>query len=307
MPEHDLDIVIPLYRTEHNLPALLARLNEWCDSTELRVRVIFVDDGSPDNTFERLKELLESMRFRYLCLRLGINYGQYSATVLGLSYTSAPLVATLDDDLQHDPFELSKLLLKMDEEKADLVYGAYTVRKHSLLRTLGTAIMQKVLFRKGWDYSGVTSFRLMKASVTAVFKNINVPVLFVDEYLMKYARRKVSCDVQHLQRIQGKSNYSAFKLFRIATDILLFYSSFPLKMITRFGLLMSLIFFLLGCFYIWQKTFNDIQIGFTSIIVAIFFSTGMILLSLGIIGEYIRKIWVSQHSLDRIIVAEELA
>lgn len=302
----DLDIVIPLYKTEQHLPALIARLNEWVATVSIHARVIFVDDGSPDQTFEKLKEVLSHANFEHLSLRLGMNYGQYSATVLGLSYTTAPLVATIDDDLQHDPFQLDLLLKTMHEQQADLVYGTYTIRKHTLYRTLGTFLMQKMLLRKGWDYRGVTSFRLMKSGVVAVFKNIHAPVLFVDEYLMKYSRKKVNCEVEHSARIQGKSNYSGLKLIKLSLDILLFYSSFPLKMITRFGLVMSLVFFILGCFYIWQKTFNDIQIGFTSIIVAIFFSTGMILLSLGIIGEYIRRIWVSQHNLDRIIVAEEI-
>jgi glycosyltransferase involved in cell wall biosynthesis len=302
----DLDIVIPLYKTEKNLSALIVRLNEWVDSVPLKVRVIFVDDGSPDDTFDALRQLLTDVRFQFLCLRLAVNYGQYSATVLGLSYSKAPLVATLDDDLQHDPFQLDRLLQTMHDEQADLVYGTYAIRKHSLFRTLGTTLMQKILFRKGWNYTGVTSFRLMKSGVVSVFKNIHTPVLFVDEYLMKYARKKTSCEVVHSARINGRSNYSTFKLVRVALDILLFYSAFPLKMITRFGLMMSLIFFVLGTFYIWQKTFNDVQLGFTSIIVSIFFSTGMILLSLGIIGEYIRRIWVSQHNLDRIIVAEEI-
>lgn len=302
----NLDIVIPVYRTGDNLSALIQRLNEWVTSVEMEVRVIFVDDGSPDDTFELLKQQVAGAKFESLCLRLAMNYGQYSATVLGLSYTNAPLVATLDDDLQHDPFQLDVMLKTMQEEQADLVYGAYAVRKHSLLRTIGTALMQKILFRKGWNYTGVTSFRLMKSGVVAVFKNIYTPVLFVDEYLMKYARKKTSCEVQHSARANGKSNYSSFKLVKLALDILLFYSAFPLQMITRFGLVMSFIFFFIGCYYIWIKTFNDVQLGFTSIIVAIFFSTGMILLSLGIIGEYIRKIWVSQHRLDRIIVAEEI-
>ena len=147
----------------------------------------------------------------------------------------------------------------------------------------------------------------MRSNVVAVFKNMQVPVLFVDEYLFQYSRKHAGCLVQHSPRHTGKSNYSGFRLFKMAMEILLFHSAIPLKLITRFGLLMSFVFFVLGCFYIWQKMFNDVQLGFTSLVVAIFFSTGMILLSLGIIGEYIRRIWVSQHSLDRIIVAEEIA
>ena len=147
----------------------------------------------------------------------------------------------------------------------------------------------------------------MKLNTTIVFKNIRIPVLFVDEYLMQYAIRQSSCLVEHSPRAYGKSNYTGWELFKMAVEIIVFHSALPLKMITRFGLVMSFVFFFFGCFYIWQKMFNDVQLGFTSLVVSIFFSTGMILLSLGIIGEYIRKIWVSQHNLDRVLVAEEVS
>lgn len=306
MPNPDLDIVIPLFKTGANLPRLIKRLNEWCATVSIKVRVVFVDDGSPDDTFGRLQEELQNARFEHKAIRLAMNYGQYTTTVVGISHTSAPLVATLDDDLQHDIFQLDILLAEMETQKADLVYGSYKERRHSIFRKVGTGCLKLFLSRDGIDYSGVSSFRLMKSSVAAVFKNIQAPVVFVDEYLMKYARKKIACEVKHQERAEGKSNYSYYKLAKLSIDILLFYSSFPLKMITRFGLLMAMVFFMLGCFYIWQKTFNDIQLGFTSIIVAIFFSTGMIMLSLGIIGEYIRRIWVSQNGLDRIVIAEEI-
>lgn len=303
----DLDIVIPLYKTESGLQALVNRLNEWTASVTLSVRVIFVDDGSPDRTFETLTALLPQARFAYKVLRLAVNYGQYRATAVGFSHTEAPLVATLDDDLQHDPFQLNTMIKALIDNDLDLVYGVYEKRHHSFFRTFSSRLLKKILFSDGRDFSAATSFRLMKSNVVAVFKNMQVPVLFVDEYLIQYSRKHAGCVVLHAPRLTGKSNYSNLKLFKIALEILLFHSAIPLKLITRFGLMMSFVFFVLGCFYIWQKMFNDVQLGFTSLVVAIFFSTGMILLSLGIIGEYIRRIWVSQHSLDRIIVAEEIA
>lgn len=301
----DLDLVIPLYKTGPNLPALINRLNEWTGSVSLSVQVIFVDDGSPDRTFEALLKLLPTATFRYKALRLAVNYGQHPATALGFSHCEAPLVATLDDDLQHDPFQLDTLMECMRNGDLDLVYGHYEQKMHSPIRNLGSAFLKKLLFSKQMDYSSVTSFRLMKRSILSVFGNLTIPVLFVDEYLLRYALSPGRCVVKHYPRVGGKSSYSAFALMSMAMEIMLFHSSLPLKMITRLGLFISFVFFLLGCFYVWQKMANDVQLGFTSIIVALFFSTGMILLSLGIIGEYIRKIWITQHNLDRIIVAEE--
>jgi hypothetical protein len=91
----------------------------------------------------------------------------------------------------------------------------------------------------------------------------------------------------------------------MAIQIMLFHSSIPLKLIIRFGLLLSLAFFGIGCYFIYNKMIHNVPLGFTSLIVAIFFSTGLLLLSLGIIGEYIRKIWISQNQLDQVIVLKK--
>lgn len=301
----DLDIVIPLYKSGNYLPALLQRLDEWVRSSGMKVQVIFVDDGSQDHTFETLLESVSGVSFETIPLQLATNYGQHTATAVGFHYTTAPLVATIDDDLQHDPFQLDQMLEILESENADLVYGIYNDKKHSFFRNLGSSILKKILFSGGSDYTSVTSFRLMRASAVSAFKHKHFSVLFVDEYLMRYASHTTVCKVDHAQRKQGVSTYSGWKLLKLALGILLFHSSMPLKLITRFGLLMSFAFFLMGCYFIYNKMVNDVQLGYTSLIVAIFFSTGLIMLSLGIIGEYVRKIWISQHQLDKVIVIDK--
>src|SRR5690606_29868314 len=131
------------------------------------------------------------------------------------------------------------------------------------------------------------------------------PVIFVDVYLLESSGKISTCKVTHAKRAAGESTYSNRKLVKLMIGILLFHSSLPLKLIVRFGLLMSAVFFGLSCYYVYQKLFNDVEMGFTSIIVAIFLSTGLILVSLGIIGEYIRRIWVNQNNLERVIIAEQ--
>lgn len=301
----DIDIIIPLYRSKANIGPLVARLNEWTVSVDLSVNVIFVDDGGTDGTFELLQQELQHASFEFLSLKLIKNYGQHTATATGFSQSTAKWVATIDDDLQHDPFELNQMLSVLQNENADLVYGIYDKKKHSAVRNLGSFLLKKIFWSEGRDYSAVTSFRLMKSSVITTFKNAAIPVIFIDEYLVENSYIQSFCSVSHSERNEGKSSYSNWKLLKMATGILLFHSSWPLKIITRFGMMMSLVFFVFGCYFIWQKMANDVQLGFTSIIVALFFSTGLILLSLGIIGEYIRRIWIAQHKLDRVIIAEK--
>ncbi len=301
----DLDIIIPLYKSGNYLPELIQRLNDWVLHSGLQVKVIFVDDGSHDGTFEQLQTCIKEASFESIPLQLATNYGQHTATAVGFHYSDAPLAATIDDDLQHDPFQLDLMMEMLKENGSDLVYGVYDTKKHSFYRNLGSSILKRILLSGGSDYSSVTSFRLMKSNVISAFKHKHFSILFVDEYLMRYAGKMSECVVSHEKRKKGTSTYSGWKLLKLAIGIMLFHSSMPLKLITRFGLLMSFAFFVFGCFFIYNKMMHDVQLGYTSLIVAIFFSTGLIMLSLGIIGEYVRKIWISQHQLDRVIVIDK--
>jgi hypothetical protein len=163
-------------------------------------------------------------------------------------------------------------------------------------------MMKKIMRVDGLDYDQTSSFRIMNASVIRGFKREITPVYFLEELVVKNAGIIKSVEVEHVHRIDGKSSYSSFKLFQMAITMILFHSSIPLKLITRFGLLMSFVFFVFGIYFIYNKMINNVPLGYTSLIVAIFFSTGLIMLSLGIIGEYIRKIWITQKRLDEVIV-----
>lgn len=300
-----LDIVIPIYKSKLTLEALISRLNEWINSEQnsLDVRVIFVEDGSGDGTYEFLLDLKKQIQFKFEAIRLIRNYGQHTAISVGLSSSTADLVAVMDDDLQHDPFEIENLIRELTNNEADLVYGIYKEKKHNFIRNLASRVLKKITKSKMVDFSNVTSFKVMKSHVLTTLKFQNSPIIFVDVYLLESAGKVSTCQVNHAKRIAGASTYSNRKLIKLTFGILLFHSSLPLKMIVRFGLLMSGVFFGLSCYYVYQKFVNDVSMGFTSIIVSIFLSTGLILVSLGIIGEYIRRIWIAQNKLDRVIIA----
>lgn len=300
----NIDIVIPIYKSKSTLEALILRLNSWIKQSALEVRVLFIEDGSDDGTFEYLLDLKSQIHFHFEAIRLARNYGQHTATAVGLSLTNAPYVAIMDDDLQHDPADIDRLLAQLIAENADLVYGVYKEKKHGITRNLSSSILKKITKSKTVDFSFVTSFKVMKSSLTKPFKNTFSPIIFVDVFLLQSARKVSTLEVDHAPRVAGSSTYSSWKLIKLALGIVMFHSSFPLKMIVRFGFMMSFVFFIIGCYFIYQKLFNDVQLGFTSLIVSIFFSTGMMLLSLGIIGEYIRKIWVSQQNLNQVVVSE---
>jgi glycosyltransferase involved in cell wall biosynthesis len=300
----ELDIIIPVYKSAASIGLLIQQLNEFSTNHAFKLHVIFVNDASPDDTQTLLDEHLKHAKFRHKTIRLAQNYGQHTATAIGLYYAESGLVATIDDDLQHHPDDFVTLYNHMLKSGSDLVYGNFEEKKHHTIRNMGTRVLQNILKLDGRDYSMVTSFRLMKSSVLSVFKNRQMKTHFIDDFFLLASSKTSSHQVSHQERVFGNSGYSFISLLKMAIKILFLHSSLPLKIISRMGLFLSLVFFVLGCFYIYQKLVYDVSIGFTSLIVAIFFSTGLILFSLGIIGEYIRRIWISKQELDKVIIAE---
>jgi glycosyltransferase involved in cell wall biosynthesis len=300
-----IDVVIPVYQSEITAKSLIERLNNWVNQTSLTPHFIFVNDGSLDKTQQVLKKQLNTTKLSYSIISLAKNYGQHTATAIGFFYCQNNLIATIDDDLQHDPSVIDDMYASMKTHENDLIYGNYMQKKHPSIRNIGTIALQQILKLEGKDYSMVTSCRLMKSSVISVFKTNQRRVFFVDDYLLLGAVCVKSCLVEHNERTTGNSGYTIAKLTKMAFTILLLHSTLPLRVISRMGLYMSIVFFVLGCLYIYKKIAFDVEIGFTSLIVAIFFSTGLILFSLGIIGEYIRRIWVSKQNLDMIIIADQ--
>lgn len=299
----DLDLVIPLYKSQEILPKLIERLNEWKKSININFNVIFVEDGDENSSKDILDKAKKDFPFRFI--RLSKNYGQHTATAIGLSYCKAPLIATIDDDLQHDPFEIEKLIECMRASNAEIVFGTFGKKEHSLLRNLGSSLLKLIFSYEKIDYSSITAFRLMRLSVAAPFINKKRPIIFIEEYLLRSATKRATCVINHSARENGVSGYSFWKLFKLSLKIILFHSSMPLKFIVRFGVFTATVCFFMGCFFIWKKWMYDTYVGFSSIIVSIFFSTGVLLMTLGIIGEYIRRIWIGQNELDQIMVIED--
>lgn len=300
----DLDIIIPVYQSQNSIIHLIDALNEWISTCPLKVKVIFIEDYSGDGTFQTLKKELKNALFDNICIQLSKNYGQHTATSVGFHYSTAPLIATIDDDLQHPPIEISKLLDAMNASGANLIYGIYKNKEHHKIRNIGSSFLKMLMKIDDKTYNNVTSFRLIKSSVIQPFKDRLKTNAFIDESLIKNAGQIEHCTIQHDKRREGSSGYTSWRLIKTTLQILLFHSAWPLKLIIRFGLIMSIIFFSIGIYYIYQKIAYDVQLGFTSIIVAIFFSTGMIMLSLGIIAEYIGKIWTHQQKTDSVIIKE---
>jgi glycosyltransferase involved in cell wall biosynthesis len=295
-----IDVVIPTYHSEGSINQLVEALVNWQNQTFLEPHFIFVDDASKDQTLLKLKKELAKTKLSFQIHTLLKNQGQHTAVAIGLGFSTAPFVVTMDDDLQHNPSDIEQLYQVLIKENHDLVYANYETKKHHFFRNFGTKTLQLFLKWTDRDYSMVTSFRIMKKEVASIFNGRNRKVYFIEEFLLNAAGSYGVVKVKHHERVIGKSNYTGFRLVKMALLIVLIHSSFPLKLISRIGVILSLFFFGIGIYFIRQKLLFNVELGFTSIIVSIFFTTGLILFSLGIIGEYIRKIWLFNQGMDDI-------
>ena len=285
-------LIVPVF----NSAQTLAKLLDACENAlpADKTQLIFIDDFSTDNSWQVLLDLKKQSKIDLVLVSLASNFGQHAALFCGLQYAEGEYIVTLDDDLQHHPKEIKKLAETISAENADLVYGIYAQKKHGAVRNMGSKVFAAVVNKFASTPLQGSSFKLMRKSL--VEKVLNHPHynFYLDEVIAWYSKKTSFIEVEHGKRLHGSSGYSPLSLIKMSVRILLNYTALPLKFITWLGILSSLISFGFGIFYIYEKLSNEAQSGFTAIIVSIFFSTGLILFSLGIIGEYISRIFLIQ-------------
>jgi glycosyltransferase involved in cell wall biosynthesis len=300
--ENKIDIVIPVYNSRLALEQLITSLADFSDDSSYTIHVYFVDDGSVDGSCDYLNSL--KLPFAFTTIKLERNYGQHAATAVGLSYCTSSYCVTIDDDLQHNPNDIPLLIEEMNRTGADIIFGKYEQKKHSLIRNLGSWLIKKAVYKDKVEYDDVTSFRLIRLSIAKQFSPQRPPIGFIDEVLLSLARKVSTVRVKHLSAVELKSRYSSIKLVRFALRIVFFHSSFPLRFIIRLGLYSASVFFIIGCYFIYNRFVNEVPLGFSAIIVSIFFTSGIILVALGIIAEYLRKMWEFQQGKEQVFVQE---
>jgi undecaprenyl-phosphate 4-deoxy-4-formamido-L-arabinose transferase len=287
-------IVVPVFNSEASLPELHSRLSEVMQATGQEYELIFVDDGSRDQSWETLRSIKAADPVHVTAIRLAKNFGQHSATFCGFNFAKGEWVITIDDDLQIPPEEIPKLIRKMEETDAELVYGIYERKKHSLVRNLGSAYFKKMSSLMGRSGDG-SSFRLISGNIIRSILIHYQNFVFIDEILHWYTDFIAMEKVEHQPRKYKRSGYSTRKIWGMLANIMIYYTTVPLKLMVYGGVISSAFFFVLSLIFAVKKVFYDVPLGYTSLIVAILFSTSLILLSLGILGEYLSRIYMVQN------------
>jgi glycosyltransferase involved in cell wall biosynthesis len=292
-PEYS--VIVPVYNSEETLVELYDRTAAVFTNAGSSFEVVFVDDFSEDKSWEVLIQLKKLHPDTITGIKLAKNFGQHNAVFCGLEHAKGELIITIDDDLQIPPEEITKLIQVYNEKDADLVYGYFGRKKHSVVRNLGSYFIKKssrILLNSPGEGS---SFRLITAGLAANILKHQQHFMYIDELLLWYTGNIAFTDVKHQKRAVHRSGYSTWKLFQLSANIIIYYTAVPLRIMTYGGFVLSVLSFIVGIRFIISKMVHDVPLGYTSLIVAILFSTSIIMLCLGLIGEYLSRIYQVQN------------
>lgn len=296
----NISLVVPVYNSFDSLPELTARLTRVLSAES---EVILVDDGSDLRTWGVVMTLATR---QIRGVRLTRNFGQHAALLAGVREAKHSVIATLDDDLQNPPEELTRLLSALTDN-VDVVYGVPKVVKQPFWRSLASAAVRRML-NKTLGFSNaadISSFRVFRSQLRDSFSGDLGPRVSLDVLLSWSTCRFTSVEVEHHKRKTGKSNYSLWKLLQNLLDIVTGYSTAPLRIATGLGLTTVALSAVILFWVLGSRMINGSSVpGFPFLAATIAIFSGTQLVVLGIIGQYIGRMHFRVMNKPSYIIAE---
>lgn len=304
-PRIKLSIVVPVYRSARILPELVEGIAKSTDVLGLssQFELVLVNDASPDDSWQVIVTLAE--RYPFLKgISLRKNFGQHSAIMAGLHHACGETVIIMDDDLQHPPDEIGKLLAAIDAG-SDVCYVRYQERQHALWKILGSRFNDTVatwLLRKPRGLY-LSSFKALRREIVEEVIKYDGPYAYLDGLILDVTRSIAVVDIRHRARREGKGNYnlkrSVALWLRMATN----FSVFPLRVATMLGLCLSLVSFIVITAVVIQRLRHpDWPVGWASLLAVILFVGGVQTLCIGVLGEYLGRTYLRINGKPQFVV-----
>ena len=302
-----ISFVIPCYRSAKTISGVVAEIQDTMASMPEYVYDIFlVNDCSPDDTYEVIRALCRQ-NGNITGISLAKNFGQHAALMAGLRRSDGDIVVCLDDDGQTPADEVGKLLAGI-ENGSDVVYASYENKKHSAFRNFGTwmnDIMTRVMLGKPKNLHLTSYFAARRFVVDSMLKYEN-SYPYIIGLVLRATRNIANVPVRHRSRESGTSGYTIKKLLGRWTTASTACSICPLRVATVTGVIFSGAGFIYGIYTIVKKFVNpDVPLGFSSLMAAVVFIGGMLMIMLGLIGEYIGRIYISINNSPQYVIREE--
>ena len=303
-----ISFVIPCYRSEKTLTGVIDEIKTTMVEIGYEYEIILVNDCSPDNTFELIKKLA-SENDNILGIDLAKNFGQHCALMAGMRHTNGDVVVCLDDDGQTPANEVGKLLGKLDEGY-DVCYASYGKKQHSGFRNFGSKInelMTRIMLGKPKELQ-VSSYFAVKRFVVDDMLKYEHSYAYVIGLVLRATKNVANVEVNHRARTEGTSGYTLAKLFSLWFNGFTAFSIKPLRIATGIGCFCACSGFLYGIFTIVKKFILGaaVEAGFSALMSVLVFIGGMIMLMLGLIGEYVGRIYICMNNSPQYVIREKV-
>jgi len=304
-----VSFVIPCYRSEHTVEGVVNEIATTMEALQEKYsfEVILINDCSPDNTMGTIRRLCEERPY-VKGIGFARNFGQHAALMAGLRQSSGDYVVCLDDDGQTPADEVGKLLSKL-EEGFDAVYAKYEHKQHSGFRNVGSKVnelMTRVMLEKPKELY-VSSYFAVKRFIVEDMIRYENSYPYVIGLVLRATKNITNVVVNHREREEGTSGYTLKKLLGLWFNGFTAFSVKPLRLATCVGAVSAFLGFAYGIYTILKKFINpDVPLGFSSMMAALVFFGGMIMIMLGLIGEYIGRIYISMNNSPQYVIRERI-
>ena len=302
-----LSIVIPVYNSSSIISKLVNNIKE--EITKIQnisgYQIILVNDCSDDNSWNEISKICINEQF-IIGINLMKNYGQHNAIMAGINISDGDYVILMDDDFQHSPKQIDKLISKI-EEGYDVCYTNYKNNKYSTLKILSSKLNKMIsnfLISKPKDIY-LSSFKCLTKKICNEIKKYDGPFVYIDGLIFDVTKNVTSVDVEHLDRMDGKTNYNIFKLISLWLSVLTNFSIVPLRISTITGCFITLISFCSILIVIIIKLLDpSTAAGWASLMSALLFFVGLQFIVLGLLGEYIGRSYLNLNKKPQYVVRE---
>ena len=304
VPALALSIVVPVYNGAASIGTLVAALSAL--DIPGGHEIVLVVDGSPDDSLAVCRRLVEEARVPLTVVNLARNFGEHNAVLAGLHETRGAHVITMDDDLQNPPTEVLRLLEHAQTSGADVVYTWYRRKEHEGWRNWGSRFTNEVadilLDKPKGLY--LSSFRCMTSFLVEQIIRYDGPFAYVDGLILQATQSIERIEVQHLPRAHGRSNYTIRKLVRLWMNMFVNFSVMPLRIATVAGFFFSLLGAVASFFVIGEALLYEPPQGWASLMAGILLLSGVQLVILGIVGEYLGRMFLTANRKPQYIVRD---
>lgn len=307
MDNYYISIIIPVYNEEKQIEETVGIIMQILSGNGIGCEFVLVDDGSSDGTWETITRL--SRNFSCVsAIKLSRNFGKEAAICAGLERARGDACLIIDSDLQHPPSLIPEMARLWRIEGYDVVEGIKSSRgKESYVTRIGASLFYKLLkLLSGYDLENTSDFKLLDRRVVEVWKKLGEHNTFFRGMSTWVGFKRVSIPFNVSERKTGKSGWSFFKLLKLAIDAITSYSSLPLQVVTLIGVLFLLGSVVLGIQTLYKKFAGQALSGFTTVILLQLIIGSCLMISLGIIGTYLARIYDEVKSRPRYIVSEEI-